>query len=133
MSLIEWNNALYSVRIAEFDNDHKKLVQLLNELHSAMMKGQGKEKLNLIFQELKAYTEYHFKAEEEKMAANGYPALEEHKKQHHELITKLELLSKDFENGKREISIETFKFLKEWIFNHIQVVDKKYTPYLAGK
>jgi hemerythrin len=131
MALIEWNNTLYSVKVKEFDNDHKKLVQLVNDLHAAMMKGQGKDKLSEILKELSSYTEYHFNAEEKKMAAVNYPELKEHKKEHEELIEKLNLLREDFQLGKREVSIETFKFLKEWLFNHIQVVDRKYTPWIS--
>jgi hemerythrin len=130
MSLIEWNNALYSVQINEFDNDHKKLLQFINDLHTSMLKGQGKEKLSQILVELKAYTQYHFTAEEKQMAAAGYPDLEQHKKYHSDLIKQLSELIKDFEYGKREASIETFRFLKEWLFNHIQVADKKYVPWL---
>jgi hemerythrin len=130
MSLLEWNQTLYSVKVEEFDNDHKKIIQLINELHSAMLKGQGKEKLSEILLELKNYTIHHFNAEENKMAAAGYPELADHQKHHRELEEKLNLLSADFEAGKRETAIEAFKFLKEWLFNHIQVVDRKYTPWL---
>lgn len=130
MSLIEWNNSLYSVKVDQFDNDHKKLVDIINDLHSAMLKGQGKEKLNEILAELQAYTQYHFDAEEKKMTEVNFPGLQEHKKQHNELVVKLSELIQDYKNGKREVSIETFRFLKEWLFNHIQVVDKQYTPWL---
>jgi hemerythrin len=130
MSLLEWNQTLYSVKVEEFDNDHKKIMHLINELHAAMLKGQGREKLSQILQELKNYTIYHFNAEEKRMAAAGFPELADHQKHHRELGEKLNLLALDFESGKREASIEAFKFLKEWLFNHIQVVDRKYTPWL---
>ncbi len=130
MALIEWNNSLYSVKVDQFDNDHKKLVQIINDLHTAMLKGQGKEKLNVILEELQAYTQYHFDAEEKKMVEVNFPGLEEHKTLHNDLIAKLSELIQDFKNGKREVSIETFRFLKEWLFNHIQVVDKQYSSWL---
>jgi len=130
MSLLEWTNAQYSVNIEEFDNDHKKLLQFINELHEAMLKGQGKEKLSQILDELMAYTQYHFTAEEKEMAKAGYPELEEHSQLHNKLIEQLKELIKDFKLGKREASIETSRFLKEWLFNHIQVADRKYVPWL---
>jgi hemerythrin len=133
MALIEWSNALYSVKVDEFDNDHKKLMQLINDLHEAMLRGKGRDKLSLILKDLYIYTENHFIAEEKQMAAAGYPEMEEHKKEHRNLIEKLDQLNRDYEAGKREVSIETFKFLKEWLFNHIQVVDRKYTPWLIKK
>ncbi|MFN3555680.1 MAG: bacteriohemerythrin [Bacteroidales bacterium] len=130
MSLIEWNKALYSVQIEEFDKHHQMLLEFINDLHSAMLQGKGKEVLSKILFELKEYTQYHFSAEEEQMIKANFPGYAEHKKQHTDLIGQLDLLIKDFESGDRKVSVETFKFLKEWLFNHIQVTDKKYTPYL---
>jgi hemerythrin len=130
MSLLEWNNALYSVSFERFDRDHKKILRFINELHEAMLKGQGKETLSQILKELLHYTQYHFAAEERVMANNGYPELEEHRQSHQNLIEQLEELIKDFKLGKMEVSIETSRFLKEWLFNHIQVADRKYVPWL---
>jgi hemerythrin len=130
MSIVEWNNALYSVKIEEFDNDHKKLLQLINDLHLAMLKGKGKETLSQIFGELKAYTLSHFAAEEKQMTQVDFPGLESHRQHHQDLVDQLDKLISDFNSDKREVSIDTFKLLKDWLFNHIQVVDKKYTPWL---
>ncbi|NJM14282.1 MAG: hypothetical protein HC896_01855 [Bacteroidales bacterium] len=41
MSLITWNEK-YSVGIKEIDNQHVNLVNIINELHDAMLKGKGK-------------------------------------------------------------------------------------------
>jgi hemerythrin-like metal-binding protein len=131
MTLIEWNNALYSVKIEAIDKDHQKLLQFINDLHQAMLTGQGKETLSKILKELQAYTKYHFEAEETLMAKAGYPELEEHKLLHRDLEKQLAELIKDYGYGKREVTIETFRFLKEWLFQHIQVVDKKYVPWLT--
>lgn len=133
MSLIEWNDALYSVKIDQFDEDHKKLLSFINDLHEAMRRGEGKSKLSQIFNDLRSYTQYHFKAEEKQMAMAGYPGLEAHKKLHKDLTDQLGALTQDLHSGKKEISIETFRFLKDWLFNHIQVADKKYVPWLTQK
>lgn len=130
MPLIKWDDALFSVNHAEFDNHHKKLVDLINELHSAMMKRTGKEALKEILLELKKYTEYHFKAEENQMITANYPDFENHKKQHSDFVKELENLIQSYEWGKREVGIDTMEFLKEWLFKHIQMTDKKYVPYL---
>ena len=132
MTLIEWNDNLYSVNIEKFDEDHKKLLQFINDLHQAMLQGQGKEKLSVILDELLDYTRYHFSAEEAEMQKANYPELENHKKLHKELTDQLHQLIEDYKAGKKEVSIDTFRFLKEWLFNHIQVVDKKYEPWLKA-
>lgn len=130
MALIEWSDTYYSVKVEQFDNDHKKLVGFINELHDAMMQGKGREKLNHILSELLDYTQYHFDAEEAQMEQAGYPELEAHKELHQSLIAQLKELITDFTDGNREISVKTFRFLKEWLLNHIQVADQKYTPWL---
>ncbi len=130
MALIEWNDTQYSVKVEQFDNDHRKLMGFINELHEAMMEGKGKDKLNHILSELLDYTHYHFEAEESQLAEAGYPELEEHKQMHQALIGQLKELITEFTGGKREISVKTFMFLKEWLFGHIQFADKKYTPWL---
>lgn len=130
MALIDWDDALYSVKIKEFDEHHKKILHFINDLHKAMMEGRGKDIIRKIFTELSDYTHYHFQAEEKEMQAANYPGYTEHKQQHDMLIQQLSELMDDFDSGKREVSIDTFRFLKEWLFNHIQVTDKKYTPFL---
>jgi hemerythrin len=130
MPLIKWDDALFSVQNEEFDNHHKKLVDMINELHSAMMKRTGKEALKEILWELKKYTEYHFKAEEKQLLLVNYPDFENHKKQHTDFVQELEILIRNYEWGKREVGIDTMEFLKEWLFKHIQMTDKRYVPYL---
>jgi hemerythrin len=130
MQLIEWDDSLYSVSIDEFDNHHKKLVGFINKLHQAMLNGQGKKVLQDILNELQEYTNYHFAAEEKQMQECNYPEYPEHKTQHEDLTQQLSDIIQNYHWGKREISIDTLKFLKEWLFRHIQVSDKKYTPYM---
>lgn len=132
MSIVQWNNSLYSVGNDEFDAHHKKLLEFINELHHAMMAGAGKQKLEEILNELMDYTNYHFQAEEAAMIDADYPDLLEHKKQHQELIDQLNNLIADFKNNRLEVTIETSKFLKEWLFKHIQGTDKKYASYIKS-
>ena len=130
MPLIKWDDALFSVQNEELDNHHKKIVDLINELHSAMMKRTGMQTLPTILAELKSYVEYHFKAEEKLMLHAGYPQYSEHKQKHCDFINDLAALLQKHEWGNREVGIDTIEFLKAWLFKHIQLSDKKYVPYL---
>jgi hemerythrin len=40
MALITWNDG-YSVKVKQFDDQHKKLIDMVNELHDAMGIGKG--------------------------------------------------------------------------------------------
>ncbi len=59
MALFNWSEE-YSVNVNGLDNQHKKLVDLINELHSAMKEGKSKEVLGKIIEELISYTKFHF-------------------------------------------------------------------------
>ncbi|MFO8068020.1 MAG: bacteriohemerythrin [Bacteroidales bacterium] len=130
MSFIKWHPTLYSINVDEFDQHHKNLVDLINLFHQKMMDGKGQEVLEKVFKELKDYTNYHFSAEERKMLATNYPQYNTHKKEHENLIAQLDSLAEKAEQGERFVSIETFKFLKEWLFDHISRSDKAMGNYL---
>lgn len=132
MALIDWDQALYGVNIEQFDKDHQKILDFINQLHQAMLQGKGKDILQAILLELKSYTQYHFGLEEKEMIRVSFPEYQSHRQQHRQLIEQLQELIEMHQQDKREVTIETFKFLKEWLFNHIQVVDKKYVPYLKA-
>ena len=127
MTLIKWNDDLYSVQIEAIDQHHKTLIGLINQLHEAMLAGRGKDIMDGILHELNDYTSYHFNAEEELMRKHSYPLndYQFHKNEHDNFKVKLSELMEKYRNDERAISIDTFKFLKEWLLNHIQKVDNK--------
>ena len=53
--LFPWSDT-YSVQIGVIDMQHKGLVDLINELHQAMVAGQGKQELGKILSGLIKYT-----------------------------------------------------------------------------
>jgi hemerythrin len=132
MALMEWSPA-FSVKVKKFDDQHKKLVELVNQLHDAMRSGQGNAMLGVVLQQLISYTANHFSEEEKVMAANGYPDLAAHKVEHEKLVTQVLDLQKKFQAGSSMLTITVMNFLKDWLTNHIQGVDKKYGAFLNGK
>ncbi|MEK6737452.1 MAG: bacteriohemerythrin, partial [Planctomycetota bacterium] len=71
MALMTWNNGL-SVNIKEIDVQHKKLIELINQLHGAMGEGKGKEVSGKILSDLIYYTVSHFTYEEKLFKQYGY-------------------------------------------------------------
>lgn len=132
MALIEWSEH-YSVKVKNIDNQHKKLVGLINELHSAMREAHGKDVLGKILNDLTDYTVFHFSTEEKLMKDNGYPGYIAHKSEHDKLTKQVTELKDNLESGKSVISQEVLFFLKDWLLNHIAVTDKKYSSFLNNK
>lgn len=133
MPLIEWAAKL-SVGIDSIDEQHKKLVNMINALNDAMLTNSSDELLGKIFTGLAAYTQKHFTYEENMFAEYGYPDSAEHKRQHNELIAQVvELKEKFIENPQGTMSADLMLFLKRWITNHIMRTDKDYAEFLISK
>jgi len=126
MAYMNWTENL-SVEIREIDEQHKKLVSLINSLHDGMKSGQGKDSVEKTIAGLAAYTQYHFRTEERYMKMFGYPDFEKHKAEHDAFVAKVSDFQDAYSSGKLGLSIEVMKFLSGWITGHINGTDKCYT------
>ena len=123
-SLIEWNaNLLTGVRV--IDEDHKKLVDMLNRLNDAMTARKGKEMLAPLLVELVKYTAEHFGREESLMAKHKYADSAAHFAAHKKLIDDVAEFQKKLDAGQAMISVALLKFLRDWLSTHIMQTDKK--------
>jgi hemerythrin len=132
MALFTWSNE-YSVNIKEIDEQHKVLIDLINELHDKMKVGKAKEVLGDILEKLIDYTVYHFNHEEKLFTSNGYPDSSIHKTVHIGLVQQVKDIKKNFEGGNVVLSMDVMNFLKGWLGNHILGTDKKYSSFLNSK
>ena len=132
MNFIKWKDS-FSVGIPSIDDQHKKLVQIINHLFSEFSKGITDEFLNEIIKELEKYTVYHFSYEEKFMELYNYAGYKDHKAEHNLFIKKIknykETLSKD---NKKEV-IDFLTFLKNWLLKHIMGTDKQYMKLFQEK
>jgi hemerythrin len=126
VSLATWDES-YSVKVKRFDDDHKKLLSLVNELHDAMKAGKGGQVVQKVVQELADYTRYHFSGEEALMAETQYAALGPHKLQHREFVKQVEQFQRDLKAGAVGKSVAVATFLKDWLIHHIQGTDREYS------
>jgi hemerythrin len=133
MPLMTWTEKL-SVGVAVLDEDHKKLVGMVNELYDAMQAGHGKEKLGAILSGLVQYTRMHFAREEKLFTQTGYADAVAHKQQH-EALTKqvLDVQQKYAAGAVGTLSVDVMHFLRDWLVKHIQGSDQKYRPHLNAK
>jgi hemerythrin-like metal-binding protein len=130
--LFPWSDA-YSVKIAMVDSQHKVLVDLINELHQAMMARRGKESLGGVLASLIQYTKGHFATEEGLLRANEYPDLVTHKAEHERFTQTILEFQGRFQRNEVAMTIDVMDFLKDWLIKHIMGVDKKYVPHLSAR
>lgn len=132
-ALITWKDQ-YSVNIREIDEQHKKLIAMINELHDAMMTGKGKEVMTTVLDKLANYCVSHFAMEERLMSTNGYPEYADHKDKHVKMTAKVvDLQKKLAQGGTAVMSNDVMTFLKSWLDKHILGTDMKYSSFLNEK
>jgi hemerythrin len=131
---VAWNDQL-AIGIKAVDDDHQKLISLMNNLQTAIDYPTGEPFERQALDELVAYTKYHFQREEEMMAKNGYPDFVMHKAEHEAMVIRVgELLAAYEDPRTREATvIQLADFLKGWLVHHIMGSDHRYAPYLKGK
>ena len=129
---LHWNETL-NVNIRVFNNHHKMLINLTNELEDAMLTGNTRSVIGKTLKSLSEYTIYHFGEEEKLMVANSYQDFTIHKLQHDEFVKEvLECITK-YEAGRITVSIELLSFLTNWLKNHIMGTDKGYSQFFNAK
>lgn len=129
---VEWDEE-FETGISEFDKHHKRLFSLINSLYRAIRKNRTQEDLQTILEELVNYTKYHFDAEEKAFKQFNYPEYDAHRRIHENLKKQVTDFLNDLKAGNTAISFNLLEFLKDWLFEHIKIEDKKYKKFLKGK
>ncbi|MBF0612449.1 MAG: hemerythrin family protein [Magnetococcales bacterium] len=119
MVQMEWSDKL-SVGVTLIDEDHKKLVAMVNELFSACFAGVGDEVVTSILAKVIDYTHYHFSREEALLRELNSPDLEKQMKEHSYLIQQVTAIS---QQGATALSEEVLLFLRDWLTHHILETD----------
>lgn len=126
IDVFPWNEN-FNTGLAKIDEQHQRLVQLLNLLASHMAFQSDIPALNVIFSELADYAAYHFQTEEaiwhEYLKEDALEA--KHKKEHDNFIsTVLSLKAKETANPVGNMIEEVLSFLVRWLASHILENDK---------
>lgn len=129
---VEWKDD-YSVGIDSIDQQHKKLLNLINQLQTAVDYSTGEEFERDALDKLVDYTKTHFTYEEGLMRDNDYPDFEPHKAQHEKMFKKVGEVLAEYEQDQDTAMANAAEYLKGWLINHINGTDKEYSSYLIGK
>ena len=126
IDIFPWDNH-FNVGISAIDEQHCRLVELLNLLAQEVACESQSSKLNDIFTELLDYTIYHFQTEEI-IWSEYFPndsMLTQHKEVHKTFIdTVIELKIEQNTRTTAEIAQETLGFLVRWLASHILETDR---------
>jgi len=130
LEILSWKPE-FSMKVSEIDEQHKKIIELINLLHSDAYTGSYKQGCADILKQLYNYCDYHFSTEEKYFHHFNYLGTEEHENEHRlyrknviGFESRLEKISSDYDIGK--FASELLNFLHDWWEHHILYIDKKY-------
>jgi hemerythrin-like metal-binding protein len=130
MEFMTWTSDL-SVGVEVLDNDHKKLIGIINQLHFGINAGHDRRVLEVVLDELVDYIRFHFTREEGMLLKAGYAAMPAHLTEHEQFIHEiLNVQDRLRSSPVSMLDMELMNFLRDWLFSHILVSDKKYGPRL---
>jgi hemerythrin-like metal-binding protein len=133
--LIVWSNSLVT-GIAEIDDQHRILVNSINEANTRLTSYVNAEALDEITRNLLSYALYHFDTEEQLMQEYNYAAEDAsgiHLKQHREFSTTVVAIRDGIKAGKLISREELLSFLNTWLINHILNTDIKLAAHILAR
>ena len=130
--LIQWTDEM-SVGVPSIDEQHKKIVNMINTLNAAMEDGETDAVMKRIFEGLLSYTDRHFQYEERLFAQTGYADDAAHRREHDELRARVTGMKERLDRGDFMLGIEVMSFLRDWLTRHIMGSDMAYAPHLRSK
>jgi hemerythrin len=128
MGVIKWRDS-YNTGVAQFDQEHHKIIELIDAMYIALRDKQGKESIEKVCRKAVSYTEVHLANEEQALISINYPGLEEQMTEHARMKKEVEKFQELIASNSMEGATGLYHFLRDWLINHILVCDKKYGSY----
>jgi hemerythrin-like metal-binding protein len=127
-----WSKSL-SVGIESIDEQHQKIICIINTIDDAIVNGESQQVMNEIVKELLDYSDYHFSYEEELFKKYGYPDAEKHRKEHAELKAQIVELRDKLDARNHMLGWDLTITLIVWLVNHIKTSGRQFGPFLNAK
>ncbi len=121
---IKWQDN-YSVGHSILDNQHKFLLEIINDLYKSMISNNLEGNYGELVKELIKYTNVHFGFEEKLLEKIGFQEIKDHLVYHAEMKKKIGLLEVELKTLE-EGCLELLTFLKNWWLDHILQQDMRY-------
>lgn len=130
--LTQWSSSLI-LGVDAVDEDHERLVGILNNCYRALMLNNHDHELAGIVNELRDYTYYHFETERKLMVKHGYSEAASHIAAHEEFVASIQDFKNRFQAGESFIALDVLTYLNEWLVTHINKDDREFVAFLKAK
>ena len=132
MALLTWSYAS-SVGVRAMDDQHGILMDTMNELRLAAMRGLGREQVSEILDRLIEFTRMHFWSEEQLMEQYSFPGLAEHRTEHQRILAQTLHSAHRVQHGEKMQTRPLLCFLRESYAEHIEGMDREYGPWMNAR
>ena len=129
MELFQWKDE-YDIGLPKIDKQHRKMVDMLNELYAAKKTDAVHQVIEETLMGLVAYTKVHFADEEELMSEANYPQLLTQRREHLDMTDEVLKMRNRFMQGDEPATFELLNFMNEWLKKHITGSDRKFGEFM---
>ena len=136
--IIKWRPE-YSCYDKTIDEQHKKLIDMINEMNELSLYDDHVDRYDSImeiFSGLKDYTVYHFGYEEKMFKEHDYDDFNTKIQviEHKSFVNKIESIDLyELDEKQSETISDVLDFLSKWLDHHILQIDKKFGEFLKEK
>ena len=125
----------FELGISTIDDQHKKLLEIGNRINDLLISHEDDDdnydEIFSVVEELKDYTIYHFKTEEDLFIKYKYPEYDLHKVEHDDFSAYIESVDLDsIDENQKQFLKELLGKIVQWVFKHIITTDFMYKDYL---
>jgi len=115
------------------DEQHAVLMDTLNEIRLALVRGQGRDQVSDALNRLIEFTRMHFASEEQLLESHGYPGVSEHRDAHRKLLGQIEDAALRTQHNDDLHMKPMLLFLRDWYMTHLEDFDSQYGVWLNGR
>lgn len=130
MTTLAWDDR-YRIGLPIIDNQHKYLLQLINQLYDDIATEAPPATFDAVFDNLDDYAIYHFTLEKRWMQGQHYDELAAHQQEHASFRQHIIELRRQHRCRDRYAALKTLTFLYHWLTTHIQGSDVHFGQFIA--
>jgi hemerythrin-like metal-binding protein len=124
-----WNPTC-TVGVQTMDDQHGILMDALNELRIALLKGDDCRIVRGMLSKVTELMRLHGESEERLLEMHGFPGLSAHRSEHQRLLGRLAQFDIRFEQRQSAAVYELVEYLRKWFTTHTGIAGQKYGPWL---
>ena len=126
---IVWKDT-FNTGYKRIDEQHEKFVGMLNRLYDInadkdLSNPKIRQEFNSVLKDTIDYMVYHFRTEEDIMKAINYKNIAKHSSKHRDFSNKIFDEVKNYTANNYIDIVSLITYLRNWLFNHILIEDKR--------